>query len=84
MPQGETEDMTIHSIFNDLELSSGDSDFWLDKDAPNNITKIHINDNRTVNFQTVLNKRKLSTLWETGMSKSVISKRCLDNLHYTN
>ena len=82
-PQEETEDETIHADFSDLQLSWDNSDFWLDKDAPNKITQLHINDKRTATYQTIVNKRKISTLWDTKVSKSVTSKRHLDKLYYT-
>ena len=73
----ETKDEAIKTNFNDLELSSDDSDFSLDKDAPNEITQIHRNNKRTANFQTIVHKKKnLNTLGHWSIQISHQQKMC--------
>ena len=45
--------------------------------------QIHINAKMTVDFQVIIHNRKISTLWDTGVSKSVISENCLQKIHCT-
>ena len=68
--QEETEEKTIHTDFSDLQLSSGDSDSSLDKDAPTEITQIHKNDSRMADFHTTFSEINLNTLghWSIQIS----------------
>ena len=37
----------------------------------------------TADFQVTIHNRNISTLWDTGATKSVISEKCLQKIHCT-
>ena len=45
--------------------------------------QIHIDYKILADFQDTIHNRKISTLWDTGASKSVISEKCLQEIHCT-
>ena len=47
------------------------------------IMQIHIDDKMSADFQIIIYNRKISTLWDTRASKSVISEKCLQKIYYT-
>ena len=65
-----------YTDLSDLELSSDESDFWLDNSC-NEI--IHLNDRQMVGFHTNINSGKNLTLWDTGASRSVTNKSYIEN-----
>ena len=54
------------------------SDLWLEQ--LQDITHIHLDPKQTVDFHTVIHKKKISTLWDAGTIKSVISRACFKKL----
>ena len=82
----ETENDTTDTNSSDVDLSSQDSDFQLCKNIPQEMTQIHLDDKMTADFQVSIHNRKISTLWDTGASKSVISentyKRYIGQIKY--
>ena len=74
---------TIDTDSSDVDLSSKDSDFWLCRNPTHKIMQIHIDDKMRADFQVTIHNRKISILWDTGASKSVISEKCLQKIHYT-
>ena len=57
---------------------SNDSDYCLQNSQE--ITHIQLGDIRIADFLTIINKRKISTLWGTGRTKSVIRRFFFEKL----
>ena len=74
------DDTSIHTDISDLEISSDDSGLWLN-DPYAKIILIHINNRQMMYFRTTISGQKISILWDTGASKSVIGYSCVEKPH---
>ena len=59
-------DTSDHINLSDLKVNADKPDLWLKNPPKYKITQIHINDKQTADFQTIINKRQVSTLWNPG------------------
>ena len=70
-----------YTDLSDPELSIDYSEFLLK--PPQKIIQIHIVGRWTANFLIIINKKKVSTLWDMGASKFFIKKSCVEKLLIT-
>ena len=54
-----TENDRIDTDSSVMDLSSEESDFWLCRSPPQEITQIHIDDKMTADFQVTIHNRKI-------------------------